>query len=126
MERNLQHHTRRSGLDQAGHPIPGGRASLLIDVHDMLEAARDGFWPWGRHAVQSLEALRLFLVEATWREMLPKASRARPVRPTPWPWAPIPRDPEFNPRPEDDPAHYAGFLDRILNCPTQQDFATHT
>jgi hypothetical protein len=125
VERNLKHQTRRSGVSQAGRPIPGGRASLLIDVHDMLEAADEGFWPWGRHAAESLRALRLHLIEETWREMLPKKPRARPARPSPWPWAPIPRDPHFEPRPEDDPAHYGGFLDRILNCPTQQDMATH-
>lgn len=131
---NLLHSTSSSGvfrLEDIILPVPGGLTSLIEDTQTLIRFAGNGKWPWGRKGstVTSLKMLLEWLLKRYWKVMLgpPRKPRApKPEEPEEL-WLPIPHDPDWEPRPQDDPAHYEGFLGRIERCPdvTTSDFVTH-
>lgn len=132
---NLLHATVGSGIITIGNlllNVPGCRAQLTEDTQTMIQHIKDRTWSWGCRGstIDSLKAFLGWLIDRTWQITFTKARVLRPRRRTPRGedyWTPIPHEPGWKPRPEDDPAHYAGFLGRINRCPDVKtsDIVTH-
>lgn len=131
---NLLHATVGSGIITIGAltlNVPGCRAQLTEDAQTLINKIADRSWSWGCRGTtkESLQALLAWLIDRTWQIAFTKARvlRAKPTPRSEEYWKPIPHDPNWEPRPQDDPADYSRFLERIERCPdvTTYDVVTH-